>query len=120
MRHLASARWYGPLVNQDGVVRLLAEPARLRVFAALVLGARSPAEVVDATGLEVRDVVSGLRRRIISTKSLVAAVISVRASCLHDLISASLRACSAAATSGSGRSNEGPSIEVPSGLTILI
>jgi hypothetical protein len=62
MRHLASARWYGPLVNQDGVVRLLAEPARLRVFAALVLGARSPAEVVDATGLEVRDVVSGLRR----------------------------------------------------------
>jgi hypothetical protein len=50
------------LVNQDGVVRLLAEPARLRVFAALVLGARSPAEVVDATGLEVRDVVSGLRR----------------------------------------------------------
>jgi hypothetical protein len=49
-------------VNEDGVVRLLAEPARLRVFAALVLGARSPAEVVDATGLEVRDVVSGLRR----------------------------------------------------------
>lgn len=62
MRHLASARWYGPLVNQDGVVRLLAEPARLKVFAALVLGARSPAEVVDATGLEVRDVVAGLRR----------------------------------------------------------
>jgi hypothetical protein len=62
MRHGASGRWYGPFVNQDGVVRLLAEPARLRVFAALVLGARSPAEVVDATGLEVRDVVSGLRR----------------------------------------------------------
>jgi hypothetical protein len=62
MRHRASARWYGPLVNQDGVVRLLAEPARLRVFAALVLGARSPAEVVDATGLDVRDVVAGLRR----------------------------------------------------------
>lgn len=50
------------MVNADGVVRLLAEPARLRVFAALVLGARTPAEVVDATGLDVRDVVAGLRR----------------------------------------------------------
>jgi hypothetical protein len=62
MRHGGFGRWYGPFVNQDGVVRLLAEPARLRVFAALVLGARSPAEVVDATGLEVRDVLAGLRR----------------------------------------------------------
>jgi hypothetical protein len=53
---------YGPMVNLDGVVRLLAEPARLKVFAALVLGARTPAEVVDATGLDVRYVAAGLRR----------------------------------------------------------
>lgn len=44
------------------VVRLLAEPARLKVFAALVLGARTPGEVATATGLAVRDVVAGLRR----------------------------------------------------------
>jgi hypothetical protein len=59
---------YGPLVSEDGavsvggVVRLLAEPARLRVFSALVLGAGTPAEVVAATGLEMREVVVGLRR----------------------------------------------------------
>jgi hypothetical protein len=50
------------MVNVDGVVRLLAEPARLKVFAALVLGARTPAQVVEATGLDVRDVAAGLRR----------------------------------------------------------
>lgn len=44
------------------VVRLLAEPVRLRVFSALVLGATTPAEVVAATGLDIRDVMAGLRR----------------------------------------------------------
>lgn len=44
------------------VVRLLAEPVRLRVFSALVLGATTPAEVVAATGLDIRDVMVGLRR----------------------------------------------------------
>jgi hypothetical protein len=45
-----------------GVVRLLAEPARLRVFAAVVLGATSLGEVTAATGLDVRDVAGALRR----------------------------------------------------------
>lgn len=60
---------YGPLVSEDGseleaagVVRLLAEPARLRVFSALVLGAATPAEVATATGLDMRDVLAGLRK----------------------------------------------------------
>lgn len=44
------------------MVRLLAEPARLRVFAALVLGARTPDEIATATGLGARDIASGLRR----------------------------------------------------------
>lgn len=37
------------------VVRLLADPARLRVFAAVVLGARTPADVANATGLSTRE-----------------------------------------------------------------
>jgi hypothetical protein len=56
-------------VREDGselgaasVVRLLAEPARLRVFSALVLGAGTPAEVATVTGLDIRDVLVGLRR----------------------------------------------------------
>jgi hypothetical protein len=53
---------YGLLVGVDGVVRVLAEPARLKVFAALVLGARTPAEVGSAAGLEVREVLTGLRK----------------------------------------------------------
>jgi hypothetical protein len=53
---------YLALVNVDGVVRLLAEPARLKVFAALVLGARTSGEVVERTGLDVRDVANGLRK----------------------------------------------------------
>jgi hypothetical protein len=55
---------YGPLVTQDmaSVVRLLAEPGRLRVFSALVLGATTPAEVADAAGLDIRGVLVGLRR----------------------------------------------------------
>lgn len=57
-----AARLYGLLVGVDGVVRVLAEPARLKVFAALVLGARTPAEVGSAAGLEVREVMTGLRK----------------------------------------------------------
>ena len=44
------------------VVRLLAEPARLRVFAAVVLGAGTHHEVTAATGLDVREVLGALRR----------------------------------------------------------
>jgi hypothetical protein len=45
-----------------GVVRLLAEPARLRVFAAVVLGAATHGDVTAATGLDVREVAGALRR----------------------------------------------------------
>ncbi len=44
------------------LIGLLAEPRRLRVFAAVVLGADSPATVVDRTGLTLREVVAALRR----------------------------------------------------------
>ncbi|HEX5401415.1 MAG TPA: DUF2087 domain-containing protein [Pseudonocardiaceae bacterium] len=52
----------GSELDASSVVRLLAEPARLRVFAALVLGAGTPAEVATATGLDMREVMVGLRR----------------------------------------------------------
>src|SRR6266498_3955989 len=41
---------------------LLAEPVRLRAFAAVVLGAATPSEVVTRTGLPKREVVAALRR----------------------------------------------------------
>jgi ADP-ribose pyrophosphatase YjhB (NUDIX family) len=44
------------------LVGLLAEPGRLRVVAALALGAQTPAEVVTATGLDPRAVAAALRR----------------------------------------------------------
>jgi ADP-ribose pyrophosphatase YjhB (NUDIX family) len=44
------------------LVGLLAEPDRLRVVAALALGAQTPAEVVRATGLDPRAVAAALRR----------------------------------------------------------
>jgi ADP-ribose pyrophosphatase YjhB (NUDIX family) len=44
------------------LVGLLAEPDRLRVVAALSLGAHTPAEVVRATGLDPRAVAAALRR----------------------------------------------------------
>lgn len=49
-------------VGAVAVVRLLAEPARLRVFAAVVLGAGTRHEVTAATGLDVREVLGALRR----------------------------------------------------------
>ena len=44
------------------LVGLLAEPDRLRVVAALALGARTPGEVVTATGLPPREAAAALRR----------------------------------------------------------
>lgn len=41
---------------------LVAEPERLATFAAVVLGARTPEQVVEATGLPVRRVAAALRR----------------------------------------------------------
>jgi hypothetical protein len=46
------------------IAGLLAEPQRVRVFAALVLGARTVEEVRDATGLGARAVGSALSRLI--------------------------------------------------------
>jgi len=44
------------------LVGLLAEPTRMRVFAAVVLGATTPADVAQATGLTLREVTEALRR----------------------------------------------------------
>ncbi|MGH3737765.1 MAG: DUF2087 domain-containing protein [Micromonosporaceae bacterium] len=44
------------------VLKLLADPPRLRVFSALVLGAATPAEVADATGLGTGPVLRLLAR----------------------------------------------------------
>jgi hypothetical protein len=49
-------------VTADVLVGLLAERARMAVFAAVVLGAASPAEVATRTGLSIRTVSSALRR----------------------------------------------------------
>ncbi|WP_344632373.1 DUF2087 domain-containing protein [Streptomyces glaucosporus] len=48
--------------SSDGLVRLLAEPARLRAFAALVLGAGDVPAVAAATGLSVKDAAVAVRR----------------------------------------------------------
>ncbi len=58
------------------LVGLLAEPDRLRVVAALVLGARSPSEVVAATGLGAREVATALQR--LQAGGLVDAALNVR------------------------------------------
>jgi hypothetical protein len=49
-------------MRPDVLCGQLAEPERLRVFAAVVLGAQSPAEVAAATDLPVRTVMAALRR----------------------------------------------------------
>jgi len=49
-------------VTPEHLVGLLAEPERLRVVAAVVLGASSPSEIASATGLDVRVVLKALRR----------------------------------------------------------
>ncbi|WP_424216880.1 DUF2087 domain-containing protein (plasmid) [Streptomyces sp. BI20] len=48
--------------SADAVVAQLAEPNRLRVHAALVLGADSPTAVAEATGLAPKEVAAALRR----------------------------------------------------------
>jgi hypothetical protein len=49
-------------VDAAAIVGLLAEPERLRVLAALVLGARTPADVAAATGLDARAVGRALQK----------------------------------------------------------
>jgi hypothetical protein len=49
-------------VDAAAIVGLLAEPERLRVLAALVLGARTPADIGGATGLDARAVGRGLQK----------------------------------------------------------
>jgi predicted transcriptional regulator len=49
-------------VTRGELVGLLAEPDRRRVLAALVLGARTPAEVASATGLGPREIGRALQK----------------------------------------------------------
>ncbi len=49
-------------MDAAAIVGLLAEPERLRVLAALVLGARTPADVAAATGLDARAVGRALQK----------------------------------------------------------
>ncbi|MGI5127753.1 DUF2087 domain-containing protein [Pseudonocardia sp. CA-107938] len=49
-------------MDAAALVGLLAEPARRRVFAALVLGATTPGAVADATGLSTRETVVAIAR----------------------------------------------------------
>jgi hypothetical protein len=53
-----------PALSSQDVVGLLATPARLRVAAAVVLGASSPAEIVTATGLSEAEVTAALNRLV--------------------------------------------------------
>ena len=54
-------------MTPEVLVGLLAEPTRMRVFAAIVLGATTPAEVGERTNLTVREVAeeTGVRGRIL-------------------------------------------------------
>jgi hypothetical protein len=49
-------------MTPDVLVGLLAEPTRLRAFAAVVLGAQTPTAVVEATGTSMREAAGALRR----------------------------------------------------------
>jgi hypothetical protein len=49
-------------VRPEALCGLLAEPDRLRVYAAVVLGGDLPSTVADRTGLPARSVVAALRR----------------------------------------------------------
>ena len=56
-------RWVlSTIVDAAELVGLLAEPERLRVVSALVLGARTPTEIVHASGLAPKDAAAALRR----------------------------------------------------------
>jgi hypothetical protein len=49
-------------VRPELLCGLLAEPDRLRTYAALVLGARTPSEIAEHTGLSPKSVTAALRR----------------------------------------------------------
>ena len=49
-------------MNADHLCGLLAEPSRLRTYAAVVLGARTPEEITGAAGLELPVVAKALQR----------------------------------------------------------
>jgi hypothetical protein len=49
-------------MTPDRLCRLLAEPDRLRVYAAVVLGASTPAAIGEQTALSARTVAGVLRR----------------------------------------------------------
>ena len=49
-------------MTPEVLIRLLAEPVRMRVFAAVVLDATTSADVTRRTGLPARDVAGALRR----------------------------------------------------------
>lgn len=49
-------------MTQDVLIGLLAEPVRMRVFAAVVLGASTPTEVAERSGATHREVTASLRR----------------------------------------------------------
>ncbi|MDX3529750.1 hypothetical protein P1P75_25875 [Streptomyces sp. ID05-39B] len=49
-------------MTADDVVRLFADERRVRVFAAVALGATSAEEIAERTGLAARDAVGALRR----------------------------------------------------------
>jgi hypothetical protein len=51
-------------MSAEALIGLLAEEMRLRVFAAVVLGASTPDRVEAMTGIAVRDVMTALRRLI--------------------------------------------------------
>ena len=69
-------------MDAAAIAGLLAEPERLRVFAALVLGARSPADVAAATGLGARAVGRGLQK--LQAGGLVDGDLAVRAELFKD------------------------------------
>ena len=64
------------------IVGLLAEPERLRVLSALVLGARTPGAVVTATGLGAREVGRALQK--LQTGGLVDGALAVRVEAIKD------------------------------------
>jgi hypothetical protein len=49
-------------VTPVALIGLLAESTRMRVFAAVLLGASTPGEVTDRTNITLRDVMAALRR----------------------------------------------------------
>ncbi len=58
----ADAARYGRRVDAQALVRVLAEPVRMKVFAAVVLGADSTAYAAELAGVTVRDAAAGLHR----------------------------------------------------------